>query len=755
MLRNHQFHFFCLVWLSALVCMAVVPSYGQHQLFTMKVMDVKRDEPVAYANVLIEGLKSGDKKYFVTSVEGVLPNEIKEISKITITCVGYEILNDTIYPKQNYTIQMKPTVFSMDEVVVTAQYSPERADKSIYKVAVINAKQIEQKAANTMADLLRDQVNMRVSQSGVLGTNLSMGGLSGENVKFLVDGVPMIGRMQGNIDLNQINLSNVDHVEVIEGPMSVIYGSNALAGVVNIISKENKTSLLKGYVNGYYESSGVYNFDGALSVKMKQHGVALDGGRNFFEGYTVPGVDTGRAQTFKPRRQYFFDGYYTFTQKIFRIKVAGEYFNELLVDKGNLLPYYYETAFDSYFTTIRYTARMEVTLNLPKAHYLTVIGAFSYYNRSKEKYYKDLTTMDQVLATNPDDQDTSVVTSWLAKGTWSKNNPEKKLNYQSGFDFNIERGEGKRILDYSQQIGDYALFGSIKWNPIPQLSLQPGIRLIYNTKYAAPVVYAISGKWSFNDFSSVRLSYSKGFRAPSIKELYLYFVDVNHNVQGNPELGSETSDNINLNLTYGKENRRFAWSAELAGFYNHVNNIITIAQMQDIENLYTYINVDKYNSVSGQFGLSFKFHPSFSIQAGICETGRNYYQEDQNTSSKFFFSTDVTANASYSFIKYDMTFALYYKYTGKSPQFLFEAETITEAYVDPYNTMDFTFSKGFLDNLVRVSTGVKNIFNVTTVTATGNISGGGAHGSGGNGAQSINWGRTFFLKLTLNFNKTR
>jgi outer membrane receptor for ferrienterochelin and colicins len=735
--------------------MAVVPSYGQHQHFTMKVTDKMKDEPVAYANVLLEGLKSGEKKYFVTGIDGAFPNESKEISKITITCVGYETLFDTIKPGQNSTIMMKPTVFKMDEVVVTAQYSPERADKSIYKVDIINARQIEQKAANTMADLLRDQVNMKVSQTGVLGTNLSMQGLSGENVKFLVDGVPMIGRMQGNIDLNQISLSNVDHVEVIEGPMSVIYGSNALAGVVNVISKENKTSLLKGYVNSYYESSGVYNFDGAISAKLKQHGIALDGGRNFFEGYSVPDVDTGRAQTFKPRRQYFFDGYYTFTQNKLRIKVAGEYFNELLVDKGNLLPPFYETAFDSYFTTIRYTGRAEATLNLPKSHYLTIIGAYSYYNRTKEKYYKDLTTMNEVLATNPDDQDTTGITSWLAKGTYSKNNPENKLNYQVGFDFNTESGEGKRILDYSQQIGDYALFGSLKWNPVRQLSLQPGIRLIYNTKYAAPLVYAISGKWSFNDFSSIRLSYSKGFRAPSIKELYLYFVDVNHNVQGNPDLGAETSNNINLNLTVGKESNSFAWNAELAGFYNHVNNIITLAQVQYIDNLYTYINVDKYNSVSGQFGLSFKFHPSFSIQAGICETGRSYYQDEQNTSSEFFFSTDMNANASYTFIKYDMTFALYYKYTGKSPQFLFDAETISEVYVDPYNTMDLTFSKGFLDNLLRVSTGVKNIFNVTTVPSTGNISGGGAHGSGGNGSESIGWGRTFFFKLSINFNKIK
>jgi outer membrane receptor for ferrienterochelin and colicins len=753
MQRNHQF-FFCLVWLSMLVCLAVAPSYGQHRHFFIKVSDKTKDEAVAYANVQVEGLKTGTRTYFVTSSEGSFPNELKERSVISITCVGFETFRDTVVPCKDYHFYMKPSVLNMDEVVVTGQYSAERSDKSIYKVDVINAKQIDQKAANTMADLLRDQVNMRVSQAGVLGTNLSMQGLSGENVKFLVDGVPMIGRMQGNIDLNQINLSNVDHVEVIEGPMSVIYGSNALAGVVNIISKENKTSLLKGYANGYYESSGVFNFDGGVSAKLKQHGISFDGGRNFFGGYYVPDADTGRSQTFKPRRQYFFDGYYSYAQKLLRIKLAAQYFNELLEDKGNLLPPYYETAFDSYFTTIRYTGRLEASLNLPRAHYLSFIGAYSYYSRIKEKYYKDLTTLEEVMTTNPDDQDTTIVRSWLVKGTYSKNNPEKKLNWQTGFDFNIEDGTGKRIVDNYQQIGDYALFGSINWKIGNRLNLQPGIRLIYNTKYSAPVVYAVSGKWSVNDDLSLRLSYSRGFRSPSIKELYLYFVDINHNIQGNPDLLSENSNNANLNLIYSRDSRRFTFSGEFSAFYNHVNDIITLAQSKQGNNLYTYINVDQYNSVSGQFGFTFSWHPSLTLQAGVSETGRNYLQGKNSTNSGFFFSTDVSASSSYSLVRYDMTFSLYYKYTGKTPQFQFEEDLISQAYVDPYNIMDFTFSKGFMENLYRVSAGVKNIFNVITVPATGGISGGGAHGSGG-ASESIGWGRTFFVKLSINFNKKK
>ena len=68
---------------------------------------------------------------------------------------------------------------------------------------------------------------------------MSVQGLSGENVKILIDGVPVVGRLNGNVDLSQINLTNIERVEIVEGPLSVNYGTNALAGTINLITKKN------------------------------------------------------------------------------------------------------------------------------------------------------------------------------------------------------------------------------------------------------------------------------------------------------------------------------------------------------------------------------------------------------------------------------------------------------------------------------------------------------------------------------------
>jgi outer membrane receptor for ferrienterochelin and colicins len=244
---------FGLVWLVLLVCVAVGKSYGQHQQAIITVTDQKSHAPVAFAHVCLEGILHGSPRYGLTSIDGILINDVKEISKIAVSYMGYTTFRDSIRPGQSLEILLKPAILNMDEVVVTGQYSPEKVDRSIYPVEVISSRMIEMKAATNMAELLKDQTDMRVSQDGVLGTSLTIQGLSGENVKFLQNGVPLIGRMNGNFDLNQLNLNNVDHVEILEGPMSVIYGSNALAGVVNIITKENKSSVLLATANGYYE----------------------------------------------------------------------------------------------------------------------------------------------------------------------------------------------------------------------------------------------------------------------------------------------------------------------------------------------------------------------------------------------------------------------------------------------------------------------------------------------------------------------
>jgi outer membrane receptor for ferrienterochelin and colicins len=341
------------------------------------------------------------------------------------------------------------------------------------------------------------------------------------------------------------------------------------------------------------------------------------------------------------------------------------------------------------------------------------------------------------------------VNNLIARGTYAKNNPRHKFNYQVGFDISDETGTGKRIAGNRQEIGDYAVFLSAKYDPARSLSIQPGVRFIYNTKYKAPVVYALSAKWTILDPLSLRFSYARGFRAPAIKELYMIFVDVNHNVLGNPDLKAEKSNNFSVNLNYSDEKKKTAWSVELNGFYNFVENVILLAQTgNSLE--YSYENVSRYKSAGFQIGCTWQLYPSLKLQAGFGETGITGSPDGAIAYDPFKWSPEVTLSSSYRFIRQDITLSLYYKYTGSSPQLGFDDKILSWGWIDPYNMMDFTAGKGFWNGRIRLSAGVKNIFNVITVPATGGV--GAAH-SGGDGSMSVGYGRTVFAKLSFQFNK--
>ncbi len=718
-------------------------TFGQQA--TVVVVDAKTKETIPYAHVIFSNIKTGVQKHGVTDLDGKVPNDCKETSRVTISYVGYETLEDTVRPGVTKTLLLVPAVLSMDEVVVTAQVLPEKADKSIYKINVINSRQIELKAANNLTDLLSTESNMRISQGGVLGTSISLQGLTGENVKFLVDGIPVVGRLNGNVDLNQLNLYNVDHVEIIEGPMSVIYGSNAIAGVINIITKENRNSPLTAFANAYMESVGVYNFNAGASVRKKENNFSVDLSRNFFDGYTT--VDSLRSMQWKPRRQYNADAFYLYSGSKTRVKLSIQFFDELIQDKGDLQKPYYETAIDNYYHTVRQTSKAEASYIISSNRQISLVGAYSSFDRKRDVYQNDLTVLEKNLAGG----DTTMVGSYLVRAWYNRNYPNQKLNYQAGFDGNLEINEGERIAGGSQQIGDYAGFVSLKYNPSEKISLQPGARFIYNTKYNAPLVYSLNAKYGVTPNTSIRATYARGFRAPSLKELYLDFVDINHNLHGNSDLKAESSNNVNLNFSYNREAADVYVSTELGLFYNYVDNMIWLFQVGNDLTTYTYGNVSKFISQGIEANTTFTFYPRLTLKGGISYVGRKFPDNTADAADKaFHYSTDFSLMATYNLEKINASVTANYKYTGRFPQ-LTPDGVFNNDYIEGYSNLDLSVMKSFLQSRFSVSVGGKNLLDVKDVKA--GIVNTGAHTSVSDGGSRVAWGRTAFVKLTYNFKK--
>lgn len=129
----------------------------------------------------------------------------------------------------------------IEEVVLTGQYTQQSINKSIYKVEVIDAQQIKNMAATNVADVLNQSLNILITSDRNSGNSTaSLLGLGGEYTKILIDNIPVVGDvgLGNNIDLTKLNINNVERIEVVRGSMGVDYGSNAVAGVINIITKK-------------------------------------------------------------------------------------------------------------------------------------------------------------------------------------------------------------------------------------------------------------------------------------------------------------------------------------------------------------------------------------------------------------------------------------------------------------------------------------------------------------------------------------
>jgi len=709
----------------------------------IRVVDDADNLPIPFCHICLENKITGNQEYVVGDLNGEAIVELEGGEIISVSAMGYlNFLEETSMPSAVMEIRLKPNYFDLDEVVVTGHYKAVSVDNSIYDIKLIGTPQIENKAANTMAELLSKELSFKINNDPSTGSALDLQGLSGENVKILVDGVPVIGRLDGNIDLSQLNLENVDHIEIVEGPMSVMYGSNALAGVVNIITKDNKFASFKAGIHGYYESVGIYNLNGNLDTRFGNHSISMTGGRNFFSGFSL--VDTTRYKEWKPKEQYNGSVKYGYSKGGTSLKYKIDAFRENLLDRTNPLPPYYERGYETWTATTRMNNSVQFNQTFSENNNIHFLGAYSFYDRERSSYFKDLTDLSVSLV----DVDNTIFHAISARGAFDHTSEPLKLEAQLGFDINTELGLGERLNNGREFMGDYALFTSVQWNPFSQFTVQPALRVSYNTVYESPVTPSLNMRYQ-KENTTFRISYARGFRAPSLKELYLHFYDSNHQIEGNEDLIAERSHNFNFTVSNNSEIAKKPFELKTKVFYNVIDDKITLVQVDPDNPLhYRNVNTGHFKSVGGDFTVGAYPLKFLSMDAGVSYIGRknSFYQSEE-----FVFSTSAIGNITLKFLKSLASASLFYKYSGKYPVHrLISDEEIVLNYLDAFHNMDLNFSLKLLRQQLRLSTGVKNIFNNTRLVGTGEGSG---HGGGDGISSLVGWGRTYFVGVNYYFTK--
>jgi len=722
-------------------------SYAQPTVIQLK--DKISGNPVEYAYVTFRQVNGPVTDKQITDIKGEVFLKTGLPAIIEISCIGYKDLSDTILTAENKIFSLSPDYYQLDQVVVTGQFRPQPVDKSIYKIRVIDNRQFQLKAASNVGDLMKNDLSFQYRSEGVLGDFIRIKGLSGEYVKILIDGMPVTGRMGDQIDLGQLTLNNVDHIEIIEGPMSVVYGSSALAGAINIITSDYSGKKYQVQAGTYYETIGTYNANLSFSAHSGHNTFSINGARNFFSGWGP--YDTARFQIWKPKLQYLGGLSYQYRRKNLLAGYSADYLHEELRDLGVPAPDDSTMiALDGHHYTSRWNNRANFSNTFNDDFVLNLQAGYSYYQKRKITYINDLVNLEKTRNPGSDMNDTTTFQMFSARGFVS-NIPGRKYEYQTGFDMNYESASGKRTAGY-QYISDVSGFMNFIYRPLPVISLQPGIRVMYNSNFKAPLIYAFNVKYTPNHFA-LRASYAKGFRAPSLKQLYLEFIDNNHHVYGNPDLKAETANNASVSLTYDNTMNRHAVSMQLDVFYNAIENAIQLAV--DVQNpgYGMYFNVDKgqYKTRGAEFKIGYRYSPSIELNAGGIRTGRSLF-DDRN---HFVYSTDWVASAVYRIEKYKSQVAVYYKYTDSYLDFAgnYDAngqlEGTSQQYMAGYHTLDLTITKDLFEGRLNLSAGLKNILNVKLVYSFGSID---PH-SVSEGGGAAGYGRTFFFGLRYRFSK--
>ena len=123
----------------------------------------------------------------------------------------------------------------LSEVVVTATRQERRLGNVAVPVTLIQKHQIRQAGSLRLRDILQEQNGLQLTNG--FGVGLQMQGLNPEHTLILVDGQPLVGRTSGILDLNRIAVAGIKRIEIVKGPSSSLYGSEAMAGVINLITE--------------------------------------------------------------------------------------------------------------------------------------------------------------------------------------------------------------------------------------------------------------------------------------------------------------------------------------------------------------------------------------------------------------------------------------------------------------------------------------------------------------------------------------
>ena len=458
----------------------------------------------------------------------------------------------------------------LEPVVVTASLSPKALKDAPVVTRLITLHDIKITDATNIQDMLTQEIpglefGLAMSQE----TSLNMSGFGGNAVLFLVDGERMAGETMDNVDYNRMNLDNVGRIEIVKGASSALYGSNAVGGVVNIISRENLEPWTANVNSRYHTLGHEWRNGASFSFNTKRWNAQTS-----FQHTKIDPIDLPKAYSSEE-----------IAIELMKKAQGLPYDESVLNDDSNISRLYGQKT---------YNVKERVTWRATDR--LTFIGRGSYFFRTSERDTHDYHfngysagikgrydwNNDRRLELSYafDQYDKA---NFLPDGTRTHDHDYSNQQHVVHALFSHSFGNNSLILgadymhDYlttyqfidntshaQNNIDGYAQFD---WNISPQLNIVGSVRYDYFSASAQKafterlaVVYKLP-------WITFRANYASGFRAPTLKEMYMYFDmgNMGYMLIGSPDLKPEKSHNFNVAF---ERTNRIRNSGLLDGRYN-------------------------------------------------------------------------------------------------------------------------------------------------------------------------------------------
>ncbi len=694
------------------------------------VIDARNGEHIPFATVSVEGTTIGT----TTDATGhfYLKNLPEGELTILAESVGYKALRRKIVARSGKSVEvnfeMSEETLSMDAVVVSATRNETNKKSTAVVVNVASAKLFETTASTNLAESMKFQSGLRVENNcGNCGTmQLRINGLEGQYSQILLDSAPIFSSLAAVYGLEQLPVAMIERVEVIRGGGSALFGSNAIGGVVNIITKEPlRNSLTVSNLTDIIEDgTAEYNtsLNGSFVSDDNRAGIYLFGMIKNRAAYDRNGDGFSDIPQVKSETVGF-RGYY---KTSIRSKLTAEYHHIHEFRRGgdalDLPPHMAEIAeqiehdidggslrFDAFSADSRHRGNVYASAQR--------ISRDSYYGTGKDPdaYGKtsDLTAVVGAQYTYSFDKCLFMPAQLTLGGEYTYNDLD---DHSIGFD--------RKLL---QTVHTTGAFVQNEWRS-DKFNIIVGGRLDKHSMIDKPIFSPRANiRYSPNENVGLRLSYSSGYRAPQAYNEDLH-IDALNNQSAvivldpdlKPEYSHSLSGSADLYRTFGSVQTNLL----VEGFYTDLDDVFTLTKAGEDEagNIVKMRRNASGATVAGITSeLKIGISNAFEVQLGYTFQRSRYdeperWSDDAEPQRRMFRTPDhygyLTASAD---ITRNFRASLFGNYTGRmlvqhnAGWIERDTDRLTPAFWD----MGLRFSYLFrLTNVIsmQLDAGVKNIF---------------------------------------------